>query len=311
MKRTYTILSILLITLFLYNCGGGNKESENSKYPICDTKEKFVVAKVKIITTDVFPSEESNGRQIISSDLVNLLLPSNCDCADEKPLIINSDIYRVDTASHQKIFNHNDVSKFAGNTAKLKFWQNKAEVIKSTIINDILLQPTKLDNLTKKIQSFLLKNSKEDSVFVLSNSTNQYLLNGKSFRSFDNINSVRKNIEKIYLKNPKINFTVILNPPTVETAVINCTTWTKTGNQKCINNISHIEERCDTGEVRWINGGELKCKEPKLGFVSSKKITIKKSDDNLPKALPIQGIKADAIKEGNTKDLILKSKTNQ
>lgn len=307
MKKIYSILPILFITYFLYNCG--DSETENNKHAICNTKDKFVVAKVKIISTDVFPTEESNGSQVISSNLINLLSPSNCECADEKPLIISSDIYRVDTAAHQKIFNHNDVSKFAGNTAKLKFWQNKAEVIKTTTINEILLQPTIPNNLTQKIGAFILKNSKEDSVFVLANSTKKYLLNGKSYRSFDNVDSVRKNIEQIYQKNPKINFTILLNPPSEDVAV--CTKWTATGNQKCINNVSHIEEKCETGEVRWVKGGERKCKRDELGFVGSKKTTIKKSDNNLPQALPIEGIKADAIKEGNTKDLKLKSKTNQ
>lgn len=304
MKRIYSILPILFITYFLDNCGS---ETENSKYPICNTKDKFVVAKVKIISTDVFPTEESNGNQVISGDLINLLLPSNCECADEKPLIINSDIYRVDTAAHQKIFNHNDVSKFAGNTAKLKFWQNKAEVIKNTPLNETLLQPTKPNNLTQKIVSFILKNSKDDSVFVLANSTKKYLLNGKSYHSFDNVDSVRKNIEQIYQKNPKINFTIILNPPTTEAEafVVNCTKWIATGNQKCINNVSHIEEKCETGEVRWVKGGNTNCTKKNNG---EKAIKV---NANLPPPLRIEGIKEDAIKEGNTKDLKLKSKTNQ
>lgn len=287
MKKTYTILSLLLITLFLCNCGTGGQEGKSSKYPICDTKEKFVVAKVKIITTDVFPTEESNGSQVISSDLINLLLPSNCDCADEKPLIINSDIYRVDTAAHQKIFNHNDVSKFAGNTAKLKFWQNKAEVIKNTPINEILLQPTKPNNLTQKIGAFILKNSKEDSVFVLAlaNSTKKYLPNGISYRSFDNVDSVRKNIGQIYQKNPKINFTIILNPPSIEEKI-------------AINDLKPVENKSTEIE---------KIRNPKKIRV----VNSVSDDSNLPPQLPIQGIKDEAIKEGNTKDLKLKSKINQ
>lgn len=301
MKKIYSIVPILFIALLLSKC----ETDGNSKLPVCDTKDKFVVAKLKIIITDVFPTEESNGNQVISNDLINLLQPSGCDCADEKPLIINSDIYRVDTAAHQKIFNYNDVSKFSGDTRKLKFWQNKTKILKDIPLIEPLLLPANTNNVLLKIGSFILKNSKEDSVFVLANSTKKYLLNGKSYRSFDNIDSVRKNIEQIYQKNPKINFTIILNPPTEESAIVNCTNWIATGNQKFINNVSHIEEKCETGEVRWVKGGNSN----RIKKVNGEKAI--KVNANLPPPLRIEGIKEEAIKEGNTKDLKLKSRTNQ
>ena len=162
------------------------------------------------------------------------------------------------------------------------------------------------------LENFITKN-KKDSIYIYDEDFEGTIIpiGLKKYKIFNNIDILRKQIGKALGENKKASFLVVLGTPTNTIIPVSIVKWTKTGNQKCINNISHIEERCDTGEVRWINGGELKCKEPNLGFVSSKKLTIKKSDDNLPKALPIQGIKADEIKEGNTKDLILKSKTNQ
>jgi hypothetical protein len=170
---------------------------------------------------------------------------------------------------------------------------------------------SKKANMTN-LENFITKN-KKDSIYIYDEDFEGTIIpiGLKKYKIFNNIDILRKQIGKALGENKKASFLVVLGTPTNTIIPVPIVKWTKTGNQKCINNISHIEERCDTGEVRWINGGELKCKEPNLGFVSSKKLTIKKSDDNLPKALPIQGIKADAIKEGNTKDLILKSKTNQ
>lgn len=304
MKKIYSIVPVFFIAILLSKCD----PKENNKFSICDTKDKFVVAKVKIVSTNVFPTEESNGSQVISADLINLLLPSKCDCADEKPLIINSDIYRVDTAAHQKIFNHNDVRIFAGNLAKFAFWQNKAGVIKRTSINETLLQPKQPSNLIQKIGDFILKNSKEDSIFVLANSTKKYQLNGKQYRSFDNVDSVRKNIEQIFQNNPKVNFTVFLNPPVEDAIVVSCNEWTATGNQKCINDVSHVEEKCETGEIRWVKGGKLECSVIKRK--SSEKPVRKEAEASLPKPLKTEGVKVEDVKDANIKEMKVPKKYN-
>jgi hypothetical protein len=162
------------------------------------------------------------------------------------------------------------------------------------------------------LENFITKN-KKDSIYIYDEDFEgtSIQIGLKKYKIFNNIDILRKQIGKALDENQKASFLVVLGTPKITINPEPVVKWTKTGNQKCINNVSHIEEKCETGEVRWINGGELKCKEPKLGFFSSKKPIIKKSNNNLPKALPIEGIKADAIKEGNTKDLIIKNKTNQ
>ncbi|KAB7728392.1 hypothetical protein F5984_18645 [Rudanella paleaurantiibacter] len=65
------------------------------------------------------------------------------------------------------------------------------------------------DSLTR----WLIKNAKNDSILVYSNSFNEYRLGKKSYRVFSNVDDIRTYIQKVLCANDRANFTVLYNPP--------------------------------------------------------------------------------------------------
>lgn len=211
-------LYVYIICSFLVKgCPPGNENVVEN--PICNTdnkKEKFVVAKLKLIATDEFPNEEINGKHIISKDLSNLFMPSKCNCDNELPIVFDSEIYRIDTIATQKVFNHKDVGVFAGNTSKLKFWDNKSKSIENTTLEQAFLLPRIHNNVSEKLNKFITQKSKADSIYVLANTNVKYVLGNRTYNSFDNVDSLKAKIIQVYERNPKVNFVVLLNPPTIK-----------------------------------------------------------------------------------------------
>lgn len=296
------------ISLLLAGCGENYlKHGENSI--------KILVAD-SLNLIDIDPRETETLHQI-----VNVLERSTVDEKDDSAKmahIFHPTIIRLDNNEETPF--EIKVESFSGDVDNTKIITKRInELFEDENLKETLKSKKSFfSNFDSKkadiaaLENFINKN-KKDSIYIYDENFEGLSIQVglKKHKIFNDIDILRTQIAKALDENEKASFLVVLGTPTNIITPIPSAKWTATGNQKCINNVSHIEEKCETGEVRWVKGGQLQCTQAKLGFVSPKKATTKKSDNNLPQALPIEGIKADAIKEGNTKDLKLKSKTNQ
>ena len=174
---------------------------------------------IKIITIDSVEVEEIGGERRVSEKIRRLcdtLIVNGKDKGEPfiQAIILQPNLNRLDL--DKSISLKTTIESVAGD-------ENHPNVLESLIVENLEEKISIGEDFSSKriisdidVSNMLLKylslNLKKDSLIIYSDSETSFDINGRVYKTYDDVQMIRKKIHNILNKNPKASFTIFWNP---------------------------------------------------------------------------------------------------
>lgn len=201
MKIVYKLYCTILFSVVLIGCGGNYKEYKTSA--------------LKIVTMDSLEVESLNDENRLPERIREL-----CDvlALEEKEsvqaFVFEPTLNRIDLG--QELSLKTDVKTFSGN-------KNNPKVLSKHIkknFEEVIVAPEFISakagirgaKLSEILGDFLSNSLKKDTLIIFSENESAFRVGGNSYKTYSDIDEIRKYILSVLKKNSKASFCILWNP---------------------------------------------------------------------------------------------------